>query len=180
MLKTASRNLLRKNLKFQTIRSVATTIDTSTNIKQGKKLRVDRELPDPRADRTKRVLGFLGFSAAIAASLTIIFNYEKTENPIISTTLYQLRRSAKTKELLGENIEFDGFIPWVYGTLHPVQGKINITFYIKGDKNKGGVVRLIADRENRNDEFLIHEWSLTVEGDRVDILEKNSTTYLST
>lgn len=139
-----------------------------------KPLRIDRELPDPRTDRTKMAAGFFLFSGIMVTALAVIFNYEKTENPIISTTLYQLRRSDLTRNLLGENIEFDGMIPWVYGKLNPVAGQVNIRFYIKGDKNKSGEIKLVADRANRNQEFLIHEWSLTVDGKQVDLLDENT------
>ncbi|CAL9734842.1 cytochrome c oxidase assembly factor 1 [Monosporozyma servazzii] len=141
---------------------------------QGKTMRIERELPDPRTDRTKMVGGFFLFSGIMVTALAMIFNYEKTENPIVSTTLYQLRRSDLTRNILGENIEFDGVIPWVYGKLNPVAGKVNIRFYIKGDKNKTGEIKLVADRANRNQEFLIHEWSLTVDGTQVDLLDENT------
>lgn len=135
-------------------------------------LRVDRELPDPNEGRMKRRVQFVGFAAAIAAALTIIFNYEKTESPVVSNTLYHLRRSPATADLLGENIEFDGLIPWVYGDLNQVAGNVNIRFNIKGSKS-AGVVRLIADRETPLDEFLVHEWSLTVGDQVIDLLSEN-------
>lgn len=134
-------------------------------------LRIDRELPDPTKGKIKQRLQFLGFSVAMVAALTIIFNYEKTESPIVSNTLYHLRRSPATAQLLGENIEFDGLVPWVHGELNQVAGKVNIRFHIKGDKN-AGVVRLIADRETPLDEFLIHEWSLTVNEQKLDLLSE--------
>lgn len=151
-----------------------TTTGFTPDTPEEKPMRIDRDLPDPRVNRKKQLLGFIGFSIAIGSALAIIFNYEKTENPIISDTLYQLRKSPSTSEWLGENIEFDGLIPWVYGQLNPVAGKINIKFYIKGNKNQSGVVRLVADRENRYDEFLIHEWSLTVNGKVIDLLSESS------
>ena len=137
-------------------------------------LRIDRELPDPTTERRKRILGFVVFSVAIGSALSLIFNYEKTESPIISNTLYHLRRSPATRDILGESIEFDGIIPWVYGELNSVKGRINITFYIKGDKNVTGTVRLVADRNTHDEEFLIHEWSVTAAGKKIDLLSENS------
>ncbi|CAI2034888.1 hypothetical protein SEUBUCD646_0I00220 [Saccharomyces eubayanus] len=137
-------------------------------------LRVDRELPDPTQERKKRILGFVVFSVAIGSALSLIFNYEKTESPIISNSLYHIRRSPATRDILGESIEFDGIIPWVYGELNSVKGKINITFYIKGDKNVSGTVRLVADRNTHDEEFLIHEWSVTAGGHKIDLLAENS------
>ncbi|CCK72839.1 Coa1p KNAG_0L02220 [Huiozyma naganishii CBS 8797] len=144
-------------------------------MQQQRPLRVDRELPNPLKDRYKLRWGFFGFSALMVASLAMIFNYEKVENPIIDNTLYQLRRSGATRALLGQDIQFAGVVPWVYGKLHPVAGEIDIKFYIRGDKpNAVGVVKLVADRQNRNQEFLIHEWSLTVGDQQVDLLSENS------
>ncbi|SMN17920.1 similar to Saccharomyces cerevisiae YIL157C COA1 Mitochondrial inner membrane protein required for assembly of the cytochrome c oxidase complex (complex IV) [Maudiozyma saulgeensis] len=188
MLKTIGLNSLKTSSRFvrlSTCRTLAVTTrrlntqQTKTTINNEKPMRIDRELPDPRADRKKQWAGFAAFSIAVGSALAIIFNYEKTENPIISDTLYQLRKSATTKEWLGENIEFDGIIPWVYGKLNPVAGIINITFYIKGNKNQSGMVRLVADRENRHDEFLIHEWSLTVNDKKFDLLSESSSKTLN-
>lgn len=147
---------------------------TSANTSHGKPLRIDRELPDPTKDQKKLMMSFILFGGIMVTALAVIFNYEKTENAIVTNTLYQLRRSEKIKDLIGENIEFDGLIPWVYGQLNPMAGKVNIRFYIKGNKNKSGEIRLVADRANKDQEFLIHEWSLTVDGQQFDLLEENS------
>lgn len=136
-------------------------------------LRVERDLPNPYKDRNRRRVEFLGFSVAIIAALALIFNYEKTESPIVSNTLYHLRRSPAITDLLGENIEFDGIMPWVFGELNQVAGKVNIKFYIKGSKGVSGVVKLVAGREARQDEFLIQEWSLTTKDKKIDLLSEN-------
>ncbi|SCU79971.1 LAMI_0B00342g1_1 [Lachancea mirantina] len=141
-------------------------------------LRIERELPDPTKDRFKRRAQLLGFGVAIGVSLLCIFNYEKTQSPIISSTLYHLRRSPETRQLLGDNLDFDGLIPWVYGDLNQVAGRVNVTFYIKGSKNLQGMVKLIADRENGAKEFLIHEWSITVGDQKIDLLASSGTNTL--
>ncbi|CCF57861.1 hypothetical protein KAFR_0D02140 [Kazachstania africana CBS 2517] len=138
-------------------------------------LRIERELPNPFADRKKHMWQLVGFSVTMALTLSLIFNYEKTQNPIIDTTLHQLRGSNITRNILGENIQFDGLVPWVYGKLNPVAGKVDIKFYIKGTKDKVGTIKLIADRNNHNEEFLIHEWSLTVDDQKYDLLTENLT-----
>ena len=166
-------------MRLNSSTNTATTEEVKPLMAREKPMRIDRELPDPRADKKKQWAGFAVFVVAISSALAIIFNYEKTENPIISDTLYQLRKSKITKEWLGENIEFDGIIPWVYGKLNPVAGVVNITFYIKGDKNQSGMIRLVADRENRHEEFLIHEWSLTVNDKKFDLLNESSSKTLN-
>lgn len=134
---------------------------------------VNDKLPDPMQDRKKRILAFLAFAIGTGSATAVIFNYEKTESAIVSNTMFYLRRSEQTRELLGENIEFAGIIPWVWGTLNPVAGKINITFNVKGKRGVEGTVRLIADRKNRRDEFLIHEWSLSSAGRKIDLMAEN-------
>lgn len=135
-------------------------------------LRVERELPDPFAHKIKNRATFVAFSVGIAAALAIIFNYEKTESPIISNTFYHLRRSPRTRELLGENIEFDGLMPWVHGELNQVAGKVNIRFNIKGSNGTRAIVRLVANKDNEFQEFLIREWSLTADNKQIDLLEE--------
>lgn len=134
---------------------------------------VDRELPDPLKDKRKRQLGFIFFSISMVVSLSLIFNYEKTESPIIVNTFYQLRRNPKVKDALGENIQYNTIVPWIFGNLNQVKGNIDVTFYVKGSKQQTGKVRLIANRDNKLDEFLIKEWSLTVNNEKIDILNEN-------
>lgn len=133
---------------------------------------MERELPDPFADRFKQRVTFAAFGVGIVAALALIFNYEKTESPVISNTFYHLRRSPRTEHLLGENIEFDGTFPWIHGELNQVAGKVNVRFNIRGSKNVKGVVRLVADKDNEYGEFLIREWSLTVGENQIDLLEE--------
>ncbi|EDO17888.1 hypothetical protein Kpol_1043p79 [Vanderwaltozyma polyspora DSM 70294] len=147
-------------------------VNKNVNDELKKPLRIERELPDPTKDKYKQRIGFAAFVIAVGSSLALIFNYEKTESPIVVNTLYYLRRSPRTRELLGDNIEFDGIIPWVYGELNQVAGNVNIKFHIKGSNNVSGTVKLIADRKNREEEFLIHQWTLTVGDKQIDLLSE--------
>lgn len=135
-------------------------------------MRIDRELPDPTKGTNMRRLQFVGFIVLMTSSLAMIFNYEKTQSPVISNTLYHMRRSPKIREVLGDQIDFDGFVPWVFGELNQVAGNVNIRFYLKGSKGKVGEVRLVADRENQRQEFFIHEWSVKVDEQKYDLLEE--------
>lgn len=87
-----------------------------------------------------------------------------------------MRRSPKIREVLGDQIDFDGLVPWVSGELNQVSGDVNIKFYLKGSKGKVGEVKLVADRENQRQEFLIHEWSVQVDGKKYDLLAENGAT----
>ncbi|QEU59275.1 Coa1 [Kluyveromyces lactis] len=136
-------------------------------------MRIDRELPDPTKDVNKRRLQFVGFIVLMTSALAMIFNYEKTQSPVISNTLYHMRRSPKIREVLGDQIDFDGLVPWVSGELNQVAGNVNIKFYLKGSKGTVGEVRLVADRENQHQEFFIHEWSVKVDDKKYDLLEES-------
>lgn len=133
-------------------------------------LRVERELPDPFANRLKNRATFAAFSIGVAAALAIIFNYEKTESPIVSNTFYHLRRSPSARKILGENIGFDGMMPWIHGELNQVAGKVDIRFNIRGSNGTKAVVKLVANKDNASQEFLIHEWSMNAGDKQVDLL----------
>lgn len=173
MLKALIRVAPQRTFGVKFLRSVATEAPKLILKDTNRPLRIERDLPDPYKDKNKQKIQLLGFSVTIVAALALIFNYEKTESPVISNTLYHLRRSPATRDLLGENIEFDGLIPWVFGELNQVAGKVDIKFHIKGSKNVSGVVKLVAGRASRRDEFLIHEWSLTTKDRKIDLLSEN-------
>ncbi|SCU85682.1 LAFA_0D17106g1_1 [Lachancea sp. 'fantastica'] len=145
---------------------------------KSKPLRIERELPDPTKDKMKNRVQLGLFVVAIGVSLACIFNYEKTQSPIVSNSLYHMRRSQAIRDLLGDSIDFDGLVPWVFGDLNQVAGRVNISFYIKGSKNVQGVVKLVADRENKHQEFLIHDWSVTVGDRKIDLLSEEGTRSL--
>ncbi|SCU85173.1 LAME_0D00386g1_1 [Lachancea meyersii CBS 8951] len=141
-------------------------------------MRIERDLPDPTKDRLKNRAQLGLFVVAIGVSLACIFNYEKTQSPIVSNSLYHMRRSQKIRDLLGDSIDFDGLVPWVYGDLNQVAGRVNISFYIRGSNDVQGIVKLVADRENKHQEFLIHDWSVTVNGKKIDLLTEEGTKFL--
>lgn len=173
MLRSLVSRSLTRSLRLPKRRLLATQSTPDFVLKdKNRPLRVERELPDPFAYKVKNRATFAAFSIGVVAALAIIFNYEKTESPIISNTFYHLRRSPRTRELLGENIEFDGLMPWVHGELNQVAGKVNIRFNIRGSKGTKAVVRLVANKDNEFKEFLIREWSLTADDEQIDLLEE--------
>lgn len=165
-------------IRFQSTQATQATSSTPPPPAQPikKQMVVERELPDPlkevRANRYK----FIAFVTLMAVSSVVIFNYEKINSPIVTTTLHFLRRSQIIREVIGDQIDFASWIPWVRGQLNQVQGKVNIEFYVKGSK-KEGKVKLRADREDRLSDFLIHEWSLEVDGVVYDLLEDKTVDF---
>ncbi|UCS21071.1 uncharacterized protein HLK63_H06787 [Nakaseomyces glabratus] len=174
MMSMLPSRMLRQRTALAAVRGLRTGSRVMVELKDKERpMTVNAVLPDPMAGRRKRIAAFAAFSLATGSALAVIFNYEKTESAIVSNTMYYMRRSGQTIDALGENIEFAGVIPWVWGELNPVAGKINITFSVKGKKGVTGIVKLVADRENRREEFRIHEWSLTVPDKKIDLLAEN-------
>lgn len=124
---------------------------------------VDRELPDPFAKKKTNRRYFVVYAIGMTVACAIIFNYEKTQSPIITSTLYFLRRSQESIDLLGKDIDFSSSWPWISGQLNTVQGKIDIKFNVKGSLGTG-VVKLRATRESKLHPFDIHMFSLEVDG----------------
>ncbi|AEY97983.1 FAFR299Wp [Eremothecium gossypii FDAG1] len=161
--------------------SRAASTAAETVLKDGAKpMRIDRELPDPYKDRFKQRATFAVFATATTAALLLIFNYEKVQSPVVTNTMYQMRRLGVVRELLGDNLEFGGLLGWVHGELNQVAGRVNVRFTLKGSKGVPGEVRLVADRENRQQQFLIREWTVTIDGKTVDLLADGAVRTLET
>lgn len=144
--------------------------ETTETVHEKKPMTVNTELPDPFAESRKVKLQFAGFMTLVTIGFFAIVNYEKLSSPIIGSTLHFLRRSEKVQGLLGKNIDFTSIFPWISGEMNQVKGKINISFKIAGDNGKIGIVKLVADRPNKSAPLTVHEWSVTVDGVKCDIL----------
>ncbi|ODQ81007.1 hypothetical protein BABINDRAFT_160428 [Babjeviella inositovora NRRL Y-12698] len=140
-----------------------------------KPMTVNSELPDPLKEKNYQLLKALAFFTSMTAVCLVIFNYEKTTSPIINSTFHFMRRSTMARTMLGNSISFDGAVPWVHGTLNQMKGDIDVWFNVKGDVAQGCVV-LRASRDSRNDQFTIHEWTLTVGEKEFDLLRDESVT----
>jgi cytochrome c oxidase assembly factor 1 len=136
--------------------------------------RSDRDLPEVRSSyRTVyRTLPF--FLIAMGVSLAAIFNYEKASSSTVSSALYSLRQHPKAREVLGDDIYFAGgiFGPWIWGEMNTMHGRIDISFSVKGTKEKG-MMRFKCSREKKpRGVWIVEEWSLKVEAnEKVDLLE---------
>ncbi|EMG48316.1 COA1 Cytochrome c oxidase assembly factor 1 [Candida maltosa Xu316] len=123
---------------------------------------LDRELPDPFRNKKLNRRYFVAYAIGITLSCIFIFNYEKTQSPIITSTLYFLRRSQPSTDSLGKDIDFTSSWPWIWGTLNTVQGIIDIEFKVQGSKG-AGVVKLNATRESKLHPFDVHAFVLEID-----------------
>lgn len=139
----------------------------------GKKITVDRELPDPFVKKYENYKYFVGYGIGVIISCIIIFNYEKTTSPILNSVFYFLRRSPKVTDRLGDDIKYNRSWPWISGELNTVKGDIDIHFDIKGDKDTG-TLYFKASRENKRLPFVIHHWYLVIDKEIIDLKESDS------
>jgi len=77
------------------------------------------------------------FVAIITCSALAIFNYQKTNSPIITATLYSLRTNPTVREVLGDEVYFGSKWAWVWGSINLVQGRVDVQFAVKGTKASG-------------------------------------------
>ncbi|EGX88850.1 hypothetical protein CCM_08896 [Cordyceps militaris CM01] len=134
--------------------------------------RADRELPDISqvGFRWGRTLPL--FAALVAASSLAIFNYQKSSSPVIASTLYALRTSPTARAALGDEIYFKHQIPWIGGEMNQMQGRIDISFSVRGSKGTA-VMRFTSRRPSSRGLFETSEWSLrTEDGAWIDLLEE--------
>jgi cytochrome c oxidase assembly factor 1 len=98
--------------------------------------RADRELPNTNPGR-KWLYTFPIFVVAVGAGMLGIFNYQKSSSSVVHSTLYALRTSERAREILGDEIYFAQQIPWISGEMNQLHGRINISFWVKGNKTQG-------------------------------------------
>ncbi|KAI0593751.1 DUF1783-domain-containing protein [Biscogniauxia sp. FL1348] len=131
--------------------------------------RPDRDLPDVQGFRWRRTLPV--FVALIAVSSVAIFNYQKLSSPVVASTLYALRTSARARAVLGDEIYFRRQIPWIAGEMNQLRGRIDVRFGVRGTRGEA-VMRFASFRPTPKGAFETTEWSLeTPDGRRIDLLE---------
>ncbi|RQM05284.1 hypothetical protein DH86_00001835, partial [Scytalidium sp. 3C] len=110
--------------------------------------RPDRELPDVRQGGMRWALSIPIFLVVLVSSTLAIFNYQKSSSSVVAATLYALRTSPKAREVLGDNIYYAHQIPWIWGEMNQLHGKIDIQFEVKGT-NTSGTMRFASHRPTR-------------------------------
>jgi cytochrome c oxidase assembly factor 1 len=111
------------------------------------------------------------FLAVLISSTLAIFNYQKSSSSVVSSTLYALRTSPKAREYLGDEIYFANKMPWIWGEMNQLHGRIDIQFEVMGKKNSG-TMRFKSFRATRQGMFETTEWSLErKDGSKIDLLD---------
>lgn len=111
------------------------------------------------------------FLVVLVSSTLAIFNYQKSSSSVVSSTMYALRTSPKAREYLGDEIYFANKMPWIWGEMNQLHGRIDIQFEVKGSKNTG-TMRFKSVRPTRMGMFETTEWSLErKDGNKIDLLD---------
>lgn len=107
----------------------------------------DRDLPtlSSLSSRRRWLTTLPIFIAILTASALGIFNYQKVNSPIITATMYALRTNNVVREALGDEVYFASKWAWIWGQINLVQGKVDVSFRVKGTREKG-VCRFVAKR----------------------------------
>lgn len=98
--------------------------------------RPDRALPAISSSR-RWILPTTLFLSIITLSTLAIFNYQKSSSSVVNSTLYALRTHKEAREALGDEIYFARKVPWVWGTIDQLHGRIDIRFMVKGRRQRG-------------------------------------------
>ena len=109
--------------------------------------RADRELPS-LPSRTRYLWTLPVFGAILAVSAAAIFNYQKLSSSVVGSTLYALRTSAQARSMLGDEIYFASKVPWIWGTIDQLHGRIDIEYSVKGTRGRGKM-RFRSERRSR-------------------------------
>merc|ERR1711881_645095 len=99
------------------------------------------------------------FILLCAGGTLAIFNYQKSNSSVVTSSLYALRVNPRAREVLGEEIYFAAKVPWICG-------RIDIRFGVKGTRGKGEM-RFKSERKTKMGYFETTDWTLTTENGQV-------------
>ena len=88
--------------------------------------------------------------AIIVGGALVIFNYEKSNGAVVSASVYALRVHPRARQVLGEEIYFKSAFPWIWGSVDPMHGLIDVRFAVKGSKG-AGMMRFRCTRKRKRD-----------------------------
>lgn len=135
-------------------------------------------LPDPLAESRSHRRWFYGFAALMATTLIAIVKYEDANSPVVSSTLYTLRRSQTARSVLGDNIAFRSLFPWISGGVSTINGTVDFSYIAKGSKVDKCIVTFKAQKSKETNRFVVTEWSIKPisggdnEGETVSLIDE--------
>ncbi|KAJ9092079.1 hypothetical protein QFC19_008853 [Naganishia cerealis] len=96
-----------------------------------------------------------------------VTNAERLSSSVLRQITYQLRNSEEVKAALGDGVRYSenwwGFgEPWISGNVNLPQGKVDLKFRIKGDKEHA-TVYFTSIRPEQNSEFRIVRYKVVTD-----------------
>lgn len=77
------------------------------------------------------------FILIVTVSTLGLFNYQKQSSSVVASTMYALRTSERGREVLGDEIYYRDWFPWIWGEMNQLHGRIDIRFGVKGTRGRG-------------------------------------------
>lgn len=77
------------------------------------------------------------FLLIMTVSALGIFNYQKSSSSVVAAALYALRTSESGRRELGDEIYFRDKVPWIWGEMNQLHGRVDIQFAVKGTRGSG-------------------------------------------
>jgi cytochrome c oxidase assembly factor 1 len=96
--------------------------------------RSDRALPTPEGSKFLKTLPV--FILICTGAAFAFFNYQKSTSSVVESSLYALRVNPEAREVLGDEVYFAHKIPYIWGSIDQLHGKIDISFQVKGTKGQ--------------------------------------------
>lgn len=96
-----------------------------------------------------------------------VTNAERLSSSVLRSITYQLRNAEEVRKALGERVRYAenwwGFgEPWISGNVNLPQGKVDLKFRIKGDKDNA-TVYFTSIRPDTNSEFRIVRYKVVTD-----------------
>lgn len=134
---------------------------------------VEFELPDVEKERKSVRRSFIVFCILMGVSVFGIVKYEEANSPVVSSTLYTLRRSPKGHDVFGDNIQFASLLPWISGSLSAGRGVVDFEYSVRGDKGSGRV-HFCSVRDPYLNKYVVQDWSIVgPNGESVPLMDED-------
>ncbi|CAO3634410.1 unnamed protein product [Cunninghamella blakesleeana] len=135
-------NTIKNNIKTPILNNSVRNNYTSTRV-------INRDLPPAPSQKSRRPLyigGAIIGTAVWIVGLSSALNYQRLSSSVVSGTLFMVRYDPRVIELVGDNVDYADYWPWIGGTVNHLKGKVDISFDITGSKGERAQVKFTSQR----------------------------------
>ncbi|KAI8873507.1 DUF1783-domain-containing protein, partial [Ramicandelaber brevisporus] len=101
-----------------------------------------------------------------AGSLIVMFNYQRQTTSAVAGAYYTARQHKLVREAIGDKVTYASKWPWISGSINNLKGRIDIGFWVQGDKGQG-YIRLRTIRPAIQAPWHTVEYTLTTKDGEV-------------